>query len=188
MLAAGERGTILLCSQQLWREPAAERGGEKRASCCRSRAGRFRHQYSRGTGSKSSGVPGGLPCGGEARSTEQRDTELALGAFGSISHSLPSAVGGEDICCRRWKGLGGWENIRVLASSLSTPVLVLFSLFVCCFFSVCFFFGMGSQGKGLVGKGSGWLLGDKELPPPWQCHGFVPGWCLSNHSLCWETG
>lgn len=58
------------------------------------------------------------------RNTEQRDTELALGAFGSISHSLPSAVGGEDICCLRRKGLGGWENIRVLASLLSTPILV----------------------------------------------------------------
>lgn len=162
MLAAGERGTILLCSQQLWREPAAERGGEKRASCCRSRAGRFRHRYSRGTGSSSSSVPGGLPCGGEARSTEQRDTELALGAFGSISHSLPSAVGGEDICCRRRKGLGGWENIRVLASSLSTPVLVLFSLFVCCFFQCVFFLAWGARGKAWWERGQAGCWGTKS--------------------------
>lgn len=176
MLAAGERGTILLCSQQLWREPAAERGGEKRASCCRSRAGRFRHRYSRGTGSSSSGVPGGLPCGGEARSTEQRDTELALGAFGSISHSLPSAVGGEDICCRRRKGLGGWENIRVLASLLSTPVLVLFSLFVV-FFSV-FFFWHGEPGERPGGKGVRLVAGGQRAPSflavSWLCAGLVP--------------
>lgn len=177
MLAAGERGTILLCSQQLWREPAAERGGEKRALCCRSRAGRFRHRYSRGTGSSSSSVPGGLPCGGEARSTEQRDTELALGAFGSISHSLPSAVGGEDICCRRRKGLGGWENIRVLASLLSTPVLVLFSLFVCCFFQ-CFFFWHGEPGERPGGKGVRLVAGGQRAPSSlavsWLCAGLVP--------------
>lgn len=108
LLTRAEHGTILLCSQQLWHKQAAEMGGEKRALCCRSRAGIFRHRYGKGTGSNGSGVLGGLSC---AAAAERRGALINmtfswhLECLGSISHSLPSAVGGEDICCLRRKGL-----------------------------------------------------------------------------------